>query len=272
MLVATSTLAAGVNLPAGRVIIRSLKIGGETLGVVQYRQMVGRAGRPGFSTPVTSSSTGEQTTEGESYLVVSKKEKDKAVSLIQQPLPCVFSQIHPKSDGGKGLLKAILEMYGLGLCTNIEHVRAYVRHTLLWFQADALKGVKIKIIPREIGLDGVGNSSAVTHVTSVSGEVGMTSVVTRMRSRKEGGGAVERVRGRDEAVMTAQLDNGDREKEKGGVEGEDMKGTDEGSAVLHLAAEVMNFLVEARALGPFSAAQVPSGMQGSKGWFASERV
>jgi DNA polymerase theta len=40
VLVATSTLAAGVNLPAGRVLIRSMKLGAEDLDVVHYRQMV----------------------------------------------------------------------------------------------------------------------------------------------------------------------------------------------------------------------------------------
>ena len=132
---ATSTLAAGVNLPAGRVIIRSLKIGAETLGVVQYRQMVGRAGRPGFTSQSSTPGCAPQPLQGESFLVVSRKEKEKAVSLIQQPLPCVLSQMHPKNDGGKGLLKAVLEMYGLSLCSNIDHVHSYIRHTLLWFQA-----------------------------------------------------------------------------------------------------------------------------------------
>lgn len=132
---ATSTLAAGVNLPAGRVIIRSLKIGAETLGVVQYRQMVGRAGRPGFTSASSTPGCAPQPLQGESFLVVSRKEKEKAVSLIQQPLPCVLSQMHPKNDGGKGLLKAVLEMYGLSLCSNIDHVHSYIRYTLLWFQA-----------------------------------------------------------------------------------------------------------------------------------------
>ncbi len=50
---ATPTLAAGINTPARRVIIRGLarfskEQGNEEVPVIEYKQMAGRAGRPGF--------------------------------------------------------------------------------------------------------------------------------------------------------------------------------------------------------------------------------
>lgn len=45
---ATPTLAAGVNIPARTVIIPDLRKGVEPMSVMEYKQLAGRAGRPGY--------------------------------------------------------------------------------------------------------------------------------------------------------------------------------------------------------------------------------
>ena len=263
VLVATSTLAAGVNLPAGRVIIRSLKIGSETLGVVQYRQMVGRAGRPGFSPPKNLIKSGVNLegigaalqTQGESYLVVGRQDKEKAVALINQPLPHVLSQLHPNNDGGKGLLKAVLEMYGLNLCSNKEHVWSYVRHTLLWFQAHASRPQMGVVL--EDNTDIIKNSGS--YITD--GRMTMNHKKNDFNRNPKNNGDIDN-NNVTPTLNTKEIDinraeiNLFNKLHPEGMEKKEECSVSEATAVMEVATEVVDFLIEARALDTYTAAEM----------------
>ncbi len=66
VLVATTTVAAGVNLPARAVVVRDTQLGLDQIDVAQVQQMFGRAGRVG---------AGES--EGWAYLIVDENERSK---------------------------------------------------------------------------------------------------------------------------------------------------------------------------------------------------
>jgi superfamily II DNA/RNA helicase len=85
ILTCTPTLAAGVNLPAGRVVIRSPFVGMEPLDATRYRQMIGRAGRKGLQ-PL-----------GEAFLMVRPSELPLARALVHGELPRLVSRMAPLS-------------------------------------------------------------------------------------------------------------------------------------------------------------------------------
>ncbi|XP_077088997.1 helicase POLQ-like [Siphateles boraxobius] len=120
LLTCTSTLAAGINLPARRVILRSPYVAAEFLKRSQYKQMVGRAGRAGIDAM------------GESILILQDKDVNMAKKLLSAPMEkCYSNLLH---DGGRGLLSLILSLIGLKITTNVEQVRDFMKGTLLSVQ------------------------------------------------------------------------------------------------------------------------------------------
>ncbi|CAL6091621.1 DNA_helicase [Hexamita inflata] len=82
-LVATTTLAAGVNLPAKSVIINGLKIGISQIDQQYYRQMTGRAGRT------------RESKEGYSILYLEDPKQFEEVKQLQLPYKCESQIFQP---------------------------------------------------------------------------------------------------------------------------------------------------------------------------------
>uniref|UniRef100_A0A8C4Q377 Helicase, POLQ like n=1 Tax=Eptatretus burgeri TaxID=7764 RepID=A0A8C4Q377_EPTBU len=120
LLACTSTLAAGVNLPARRVILRSPYVGMDFLSRTQYKQMVGRAGRAGIDSA------------GESIVICMNKDKTKVLDLVSGSFEkCQSSLLY---DDGKGLRSLLLSLIGLKVATTPRQLHAFLEGTLFGVQ------------------------------------------------------------------------------------------------------------------------------------------
>ncbi|CAL5359107.1 unnamed protein product [Camellia sinensis] len=116
VLTATSTLAAGVNLPARRVIFRQPWIGRDFIDGTRYRQMAGRAGRTGIDT------------KGESVLLCKPEEVKRIMGILNDSCPPLHSCL---SEDKNGMTHAILEVVAGGIVQTANDIHRYVRCTLL---------------------------------------------------------------------------------------------------------------------------------------------
>ncbi|XP_076249291.1 mutagen-sensitive 301 [Calliopsis andreniformis] len=127
----TSTLAAGVNLPARRVILRSPYVGNQFLNLSKYKQMIGRAGRAGMGNV------------GESIIICKEHELPKVKELLMSKMDDSLSTLHVDKD--KGLNNLILSSVLSSLATTRSEIHEIVQRTLLNIQQQRLN-VNVKHI------------------------------------------------------------------------------------------------------------------------------
>lgn len=121
----TSTLAAGVNLPAKRVIIRAPYVGRDFITLSRYKQMAGRAGRAGMGDV------------GESILICQRKDNQRVTELLYSPMDEAISSLH--LDDSKGLRCLFLSLIGLQFANTRKKLHDLAQQTLLYEQCYKLK-------------------------------------------------------------------------------------------------------------------------------------
>ncbi|NWT15698.1 HELQ Helicase, partial [Vireo altiloquus] len=128
LLACTATLAAGVNLPARRVILRAPYVANDFLKKNQYKQMIGRAGRAGIDSA------------GESILIVQEKDKHLVQDLVHSPLENCYSNLLLELT--RGMQSLLLSLVGLKIAVTHEEVDNFMCCTLLGVQQQLLSKEK----------------------------------------------------------------------------------------------------------------------------------
>ena len=126
-IVATPTLAAGINLPARTVLVRDVRrfdsnVGYTTIPVLEIRQMCGRAGRPKFDT------------YGEAILVA-KDQEEKDV-LLETYLLGENENIYSKLGTEPAIRSHVLALIATKQAKSIDDLKSFFERTFLAHQTD----------------------------------------------------------------------------------------------------------------------------------------
>ena len=127
VIASTPTLAAGLNLPARRVLIKSYKRyeygrGMTPISVIEYRQMAGRAGRPGLDP------------YGESFLMA--KSSSEMQDLMEHYIHGTPEEIWSKLASESALRTHLLSTFAAGFAKNEPELKAFIATTFYAQQQD----------------------------------------------------------------------------------------------------------------------------------------
>lgn len=135
VLCCTSTLAAGVNLPARRVIIRKPYIGSSFITGSQYQQIVGRAGRAGLDSigeSVTILQPIDRLSFAQMLASIPRVNPNGSPSGATSAGLCCSSLLY---ENGKGMRQLLLSLIGLQIASTHNELLNAVRTTLFAIQA-----------------------------------------------------------------------------------------------------------------------------------------
>ena len=124
---ATPTLAAGVNLPARRVVIRDwcryeMGRGMKAIPVFEYKQFAGRAGRPGYDS------------QGEAILIA-KEERDREI-LFERYVSADTEPLRSQLGAGGVLSSHLLASIASGYTTSHEEIMDFLSLTFFALQEE----------------------------------------------------------------------------------------------------------------------------------------
>ena len=139
VITATPTLAAGLNMPARRVIIKGYmrydtNFGMKPIPVLEYKQMAGRAGRPGLDP------------YGESVLVA--KNYDELEELMENYVSASAEDVWSKLGTENALRTHILSTIATGFASSMEELLEFMGATFYSYQQEpwSLRAVIEKVI------------------------------------------------------------------------------------------------------------------------------
>lgn len=182
-LVATPTLAAGINLPARRVIVRDLTRYDENLGrpsplpVLEVRQMCGRAGRPRYDP------------YGEAVLLA--KGMDEAEDLVDRYLDAPPEPVESQLASEKTLRNHLLGLVASGDVKSEKDLEEFLGGTFYGFTTE-IRDLRSHLVPARLFLESYGlmegkGKFAATTFGQIASELYLdpvTAVVLRQSLRK----------------------------------------------------------------------------------------